>query len=136
MDSTIQRLNDEIEKINHTLYIGNGQLPITIQVSNLNKEMSNVKKTLDIDLEKVLDMKFKYAEESTQVKLNELKIKMLNMQQQMDEGFKSVNKQLENLKDNYRHSTKIDFKTKITWIAFIGTVAAAIFSNWHNIFVK
>lgn len=136
MDSSIDRLNDEIEKINHTLYIGNGQLPITVQVSNLNKEVASIKKSLEIDLEKVLDMKFKYSEESTQIKLNDLKIKLLNVQQQMDEGFKSINKQLDEFRDNYKQHTGFDFKAKMTWIAFLGTILAALFGNWHNIFLK
>lgn len=133
MDSDIERLDGEIEKINHTLYIGNGQLPITVQVSNLNKEMTSVKKSLEVDLEKVLDMKFKFSEESTQVKMNELKIKLLNVQQQMDEGFKAINKQLNEIHETYQQHTRIDLKTKLSLLAFIGTIIAAAIGNWHNI---
>lgn len=136
MDSAIERLSNEIEKINHTLYTGNGQPAITVQIATLNKEMASVKKSLEIDLEKILNMKFKCAEETTQVKLNELKIKLLNVQQQMDEGFKQINNQLYEFKENYERRNTFDWKFKLSWIAFAGTVLAAIFGNWHNIFVK
>jgi hypothetical protein len=136
MDSVVERLSNEIEKINHTLYTGNGQPAMTVQLATLNKEMASVKKSLEIDLEKILNMKFKCAEETTQVKLNELKIKLLNVQQQMDEGFKQINNQLYEFKENYERRNTFDWKFKLSWIAFAGTVLAAIFGNWQNIFVK
>ena len=139
-------MNNKLVKINPTSisegtsyiyeYNGSAEDIYDILESNLNKEVDSIKKSLEIDLEKVLDMKFKYSEESTQIKLNDLKIKLLNVQQQMDEGFKSINKQLDELRDNYKQHTGFDFKAKMTWIAFLGTILAALFGNWHNIFFK
>ena len=128
-------IEEDIKKIKTVLFEGNGSPPILVQLAGLNKEVIALKKAIDVDLEKSLEMKFKINEESAQAKLNELNAKMINMQHQVDNGFSDISEQIESIKNSQETYKGYGWQLVLSFIAFIGTVIAAIVSNWGN-FIK
>lgn len=141
----IYNLQTEISKVKHTLYEGNGTPSVLVRISNMENSVKNLEEHTSNnfnDLHDNIDMKLKQLEQSVDLKLqkmatvNEIKFSKFEnsintLSSNIEKGFKLTNESINNLKQEQLEHEGWNIKTKVAWIALIGSVLTAIISSIH-----
>lgn len=132
-EEKVKILQDDVAKIKHTLWEGNGTPPILVRLNslenNLNFWMNDTKENFEL-LRNSIDMKLSQVSSKIENKLlkiesssNAEKVKINNSIDKLTNDVESINARLKNYNE---------YKAKygLAWLAFIGTILTAIINSF------
>ena len=132
-EEKVKILQDDVAKIKHTLWEGNGTPPILVRLNslenNLNFWMNDTKENFEL-LRNSIDIKLSQVSSKIENKLlkiesssNAEKVKINNSIDKLTNDVESINTRLKNYNE---------YKVKygLAWLALIGTILTAIINSF------